>query len=209
MLKYCRIIPMFQRCLLCILWQGKYWTMAAVGESFPKGQFLSWIIPLLLNAQFPGSAVQFPGVSEGRMWPLLYFILDCMDTLNIPRYLNYKQKYTPSSSSHFRLIRLKGIKFFHCFFHSVWFFPQSIQVGVTLWFSSIVQCLSGFTFPVFVAVTPPDSLWFLAFAVLGNSEGYRNVCPGRERIRFSVSWLNGLLQWSCCMKKASSISTYF
>lgn len=83
----------------------------------------------------------------------------------------------------------------------MWSFPWSIQVGFTLWFSGIIQCLSGFTFLVFVAVTPPDSLWFLAFAMLGKSESYRNVCPGRDRLRFSVPWLNGLLQWSCCTKK--------
>lgn len=52
-------------------------------------------------------AVQYNSlVSQRAECGTLYFILDCIDTLNIPRF---------TSSSHFSLIRLKGIQFFHCF----------------------------------------------------------------------------------------------
>lgn len=133
-------------------------------------------------------------VSQRAECGTLYFLLDSRETFNIPRF---------SSSSHFRLISLKGIQNFPLFFslsvvlsseHSGRCYSLVLKYyPVSLWLYFSCLCSSNSSW---VSVIP-------CFCCVGKvREGCINVCWGRERLRFSVSWLNGLLQWSGCMKKS-------
>lgn len=147
-------------------------------------------IPVLSNStvtQCSSLAVQYNSLASQRAeCGSLYFILDSMDTLNILRF---------SSSSHFRLIRLKGIQFFHCFFfHSVWSFPQNIQVSFNFWFSSTIQCLPGFTF-----LCSSNSSWVSVipcFCYAGKVRGLQKCVPRQKKAEI----LCVMAEWSITME---------